>query len=115
MLGLHLSRQGCSCMAKFTYALFNRAIKAVTVIFEIIENNDIAPRNKAIRSIASSINAQRSHHLKHPSRAHPTTNTHRRTNEFRAATFAFDEGVADETLTAHAVRMANRNRTTVDV
>ena len=42
----------------------------------------------------------RSRHLKNPSRAHAATNAHRRANEFRAATFAFDECVTDEALAA---------------
>ena len=54
-------------------------------------------------------------HFKNTASAHATTNAHGDCHTLGPTAFAFDQGVACETLTAHTVRVTHGNGATVDV
>src|SRR6185369_9308389 len=54
-------------------------------------------------------------HLEQPGSAHAATDTHGDDDVFRPAALAFDQRVAGHSRAAHAVGMADRNRSAVDV
>src|SRR5206468_10370536 len=55
-----------------------------------------------------------SKNFEHARRAHAAADAHRDDDALGAAALAFDQRVAGQALTRHAVRVANRDRTAVD-
>ena len=53
--------------------------------------------------------------LKKASHSHATTDTHGDNDMLDSSTFAFDERMADHPRAAHTVRVADRNRTAINV
>src|SRR6266566_4453642 len=63
----------------------------------------------------SGIRATRSRDFEQAGRAHAAADAHRDDDVLRAAALAFDQRVAGEARARDAVRMADRDRTAVDV
>src|SRR5665213_1416385 len=89
------------------------ASRSAAAVQKILVTMNLLSGFSQLKATARQLSGSR--HLEQPGRTHPAADAHRDDNKFGAAPLALDEGMPDHARARHAVRMADRDRSAIDV